>query len=158
MKNSILAILVIHTLSLMQNVMFKFNIPAILAICLLVGCNNKKNETFTPEVTLSQNSFEFSPEGGESSISIATNTPLEIEGDQAGWYSLSTNESTEKNIQIFTVSAEPNNNADPRQAKLTLLGRDYARDIYINQEGKSVIYKPEEAMALAKKLGMGWNL
>ena len=158
MKNSILAILVIHTLSLMQNVMFKFNIPAILAICLLVGCNNKKNETFTPEVTLSQNSFEFSPEGGESSISIATNTPLEIEGDQAGWYSLSTNESTEKNIQIFTVSAEPNNNADPRQAKLTLLGRDYARDIYINQEGKSVIYNPEEAMALAKKLGMGWNL
>lgn len=158
MKNSILAILVIHTLSLMQNVMLKYNVPAILAICLLVGCNNKKNETFTPEVTLSQNSFEFSPEGGKSSISVTTNTPLEIEGDKAGWYSLSSNESTEKNIQIFTVSAEPNNNAEPRQAKLTLLGRDYARDIYINQEGKSVIYKPEEAMALAKKLGMGWNL
>ena len=138
--------------------MLKYNVPAILAICLLVGCNNKKNETFTPEVTLSQNSFEFSPEGGKSSISVTTNTPLEIEGDKAGWYSLSSNESTEKNIQIFTVSAEHNNNAEPRQAKLTLLGRDYARDIYINQEGKSVIYKPEEAMALAKKLGMGWNL
>ena len=103
MKNSILAILVIHTLSLMQNVMFKFNIPAILAICLLMACNNKKNETFTPEVTLSQNSFEFSQEGGISSISVTTNTLLEMKGDQAEWYTLSSTENAERNIQIFTV-------------------------------------------------------
>ena len=109
--------------------MVRFDIPAILAICLLMACNNKKNETFTPEVTLSQNSFEFSPEGGESSISIATNTLLEMKGDQAEWYTLSSTENAEKNIQIFTVSAEPNNNAEARQVKLTLLGRDYARDI-----------------------------
>lgn len=123
-------------------------------LILFVGCKDKKEENFTPEVSLSQTSFDFSHEGGSILLSASTNTPLELQGPEADWYNIANTESS-ANTQVFTITASPNTSPNSREAKLTLLGRDYARDLWLRQEGTSVSYNPEEALAVARTLGMG---
>src|SRR5690554_150814 len=126
-------------------------------LILFVGCKDKKEENFTPEVSLSQTSFDFTHEGGSMLLSASTNTELELQGPEADWYSISSGEGSECK-QEFTITTLANTSANSREAKLTLLGRDYARDLWLRQEGTSISYKPEEALAVAHTLGMGWNL
>src|SRR5690554_1600387 len=142
----------------MKNIHHIFKtLPFSAFLILFVGCKDKKEEIFTPEVTLSQTSFDFTHEGGSMLLSASTNTELELQGPEADWYSIKSSEGSESK-QVFTITALPNSSANSREAKLTLLGRDYARDLWLRQEGTSLSYKPEEALAVAHTLGMGWNL
>src|SRR5690554_5298801 len=92
-------------------------------LVLRVGCKDKKEEIFTPEVSLSQTSFDFTHEGGSMLLSASTNTELKLQGPEADWYSISSGEGSESK-QEFTITTLANTSANSREAKLTLLGRD----------------------------------
>jgi endoglucanase len=124
---------------------------------LIQGCSEKETP-ITPEVLPTPNEFLFPFSGGTEILTIQTNIPLELTSEDDSWCTLIRMENTAGKDLKFQINVTPNEAEESRQTSITLLGNQYARDLTIKQEGQTPAQNPDEAMAFAKTLGMGWNL
>ncbi len=124
---------------------------------LMHGCS-KKESPVTPEVMTTPNEFLFSSSGGTETLTVQTNISLELTSADESWCTITRMDNTAGKDLKFQISVTANEAEAGRQTSIKLLGNQYARDLTIQQEGQTSAQNPDEAMAFAKTLGMGWNL
>ncbi|MCA1744220.1 MAG: cellulase family glycosylhydrolase [Bacteroidales bacterium] len=136
----------------------RISIALLTASTLMMhGCSEKQIPV-TPEVVTTPTEFLFPFSGGTETLTVQTNISLELTSADDSWCTVTTIDNTTGKDLKFQISVTPNEAEEGRQTSITLLGNQYARDLTIKQEGKTSAQNPEEAMAFAKTLGMGWNL
>lgn len=134
-------------------------ITLIVTLGLIINaCSDKGETTLIPEVTLSKTTFTFTHNGGTETLTINTNIPLQISSEDELWCTVAKIDNEASNELKYLINTTPNNITEPRQTKISLLGTQYVSSLAINQEGQPASQDPEEAMNVAKNLGMGWNL
>lgn len=140
-----------------------------LTLLVIIGvtvnaCSDGQEPSVKPEVTLSTKELNFPAEGGTQSLTVETNIPLELRESTDEWCVTAEALTDGDGTLQFIINTTVNNSGDSRWTTITLLGKDYVRDIKITQDGAEHASEDDgeiveaEASPIIKKLGLGWNL
>ncbi|WP_205461760.1 cellulase family glycosylhydrolase [Mangrovibacterium lignilyticum] len=148
----------------------------LMAIIAIVGCSSSNEEIIIeePDATLSASvsTFAFTADGGAASFDITSNTTWRINFESTGWCKPSI-QSTKGNATV-TLTAEANSTTDERNLAMTLTAdgaatinlqcsQDAGEEEPVDPENPDSIDPDEtgmgsDAIALAAKMTLGWNL
>lgn len=138
------------------------------SIGMITACSSSEEEVEIPdkpkvEITISD--LSFPSKGGVNSFSISGAESVSATSNATAWCSVKVDRGVGlAKLATITVSVTENSATDSRQAQISIQADDVKKSIQVTQEGTEVV-EPEptpepanEAVALARKLGMGWNL
>ena len=121
------------------------------------GCASEES-ALTPEVKLATTEFTFSNSGGEEILGIQTNVPLEVMSNDESWCTVTkASEESTKELQ-YTITIKANEAATARETKVTISGTGYTGEVAITQKAGEISMSGEDAISVARSLGLGWNL
>ena len=140
--------------------------------CLTLSCKSP-DDPVTPsgsdapkEITLSMASIEAPAEGDLYSLTVTSpaRPKLEFPVTSIKWLGYQDGTYNDKTYRItFKISVEANDTYEARSADITVSAKGVPSvTLRVSQEGKEVIKDPElpdnDAVAMARKLGFGWNI
>lgn len=127
----------------------------ILFIGLFSDC---KTETIkAPEITLDKQEIQFTYASGTNQLAITANLPWTASGSQT-WCTL-TSSSGDAGTKQLTVSVTENTSAAIREAIITFTAGSLSKQVKVVQDkSNGVPGMMSDALVLAKKMTLGWNL
>ena len=127
----------------------------ILFIGLFSDC---KTETIkAPEITLDKQEIQFTYASGTNQLAITANLPWTASGSQT-WCTL-TSSSGDAGTKQLTVSVTENTSAAIREAIITFTAGSLSKQVKVVQaKSNGVPGMMSDALVLAKKMTLGWNL
>lgn len=149
----------------------KISFPVLFfAVSLLLACQPDNTDPATPEtsaptaISLSASSVSVKAEGATQEITITSpaRPKLEIPSEAKGWLSYTDGIFKDYKIKV-TLKVAANTEYEGRSAVVTVSASGVdSKSITVSQDAKEVIPDPtlpdNDAVAMAKKLGFGWNL
>lgn len=132
-------------------------IPSLLylPLFLLFSCGESQPipepEPETPSISFSAPALVVSPEGGDASVRVNSNTVWSVETDGKDWYSLISSSQVFSGESILRVNAEPNLSGRPRSGNLTFRAGNYTSSLEISQSS----FVPELALSQERVSGPG---
>ena len=142
-----------------------------------VACSSNDDEAVTPEIVIPENiltnGLNFSEAGGTNTLSIKSNVSLEVTSSQT-WCTVTPVSSTSNTVLKYTIDVEPNTGTDERTATISVRGGNLAEQKFDIVQLAGEVDEPDEPdepaepgsneitgetpWAVAKSLGLGWNL
>ena len=142
-----------------------------------VACSSNDDEAVTPEIVIPENiltnGLNFSEAGGTNTLSIKSNVSLEVTSSQT-WWTVTPVSSTSSAVLKYTIDVEPNTGTDERTATISVRGGNLAEQKFDIVQLAGEVDEPDEPdepaepgsneiagktpWAVAKSLGLGWNL
>lgn len=142
-----------------------------------VACSSNDDEAVTPEIVIPEdiltNGLNFSEAGGTNTLSIKSNVLLEVTSSQT-WCTVTPVSSTSNTVLKYTIDVEPNTGTDERTATISVRGGNLAEQKFDIVQLAGEVDEPDEPdepaepgsneitgetpWAVAKSLGLGWNL
>ncbi len=153
--------------------MMKKSLPILALAALLFSCQKPDDSgsttpassaptaiTLTPSATAL--SVEAEGKAYDLTISAPARPKVEIPADGKAWISLKDGVFKDYKITV-TLTIAANTTYDPRTSEITVSATGVpSLKLTVNQEGKEVVVDPtlpdNTAVAMAKKIGFGWNM
>ncbi|MBS6238028.1 MAG: cellulase family glycosylhydrolase [Bacteroides sp.] len=138
-------------------------LSALSLLPVLSACSDSNDAPAAPEIVISENiltnGINFSKTGGTSTLSIKSNVSLEVISNQ-DWCTVTPAVSASATVFRYTVTVEENPDAVERTATVTVNGGGLTETVTVKQLAGELpdMGMESDAMTLAAKIKLGWNL
>jgi endoglucanase len=117
-----------------------------------------------PELKISTDNLEFESEGGEQTFQVTSSLGWNASAGQ-NWLTLSPTSKSTEEVTTITVKAAKNTSRQPRTATISVRGGAGSGTVTVTQKEAPPVPPPppaegmdDDAVAMAAKMGRGWNL
>ncbi|MBO5380518.1 MAG: cellulase family glycosylhydrolase [Bacteroides sp.] len=132
---------------------------------MVTGCSSSDDAVDIPEIKINVSDLSFENSGGVNKFSISGATQVLATSDDPSWCKVQTESSLGvSKLTTVVVNVSENKSSESRSTQLHIKADATTKDIRVTQEGTKVdkpVPEPEpanDAVALSRKLGLGWNL
>jgi endoglucanase len=129
-----------------------------------IACSdNDKEEDITPEITIPENilnaGITFQSTGSTQKFSVQSTMPVEATSSDPTWCAVSVGTaSAALMVTPIEVTVQPNTETKDRSATITITGGGLSKEVKVLQTAAPGGIEGGDAWAVAKALGLGWNL